>query len=61
MRQSSEKCEISRAMDSIEDDLLQMGSFDSSDNNFKIILRRKSEKVLENVCKDIPVTFDSSY
>ena len=33
--QSFEKCAISKAMDSIEDDLFQMDSFDCSDKNFE--------------------------
>ena len=35
IRQSSKNCKISQALDGIQDDLLQMDSFDSSDNNFK--------------------------
>ena len=37
-------------MDSIDDDLLQMDSFNSSENNFE---DHFSKKVLENVGKDI--------
>ena len=44
-------------MDGIEDDLFQMDSFNSSDNNFEDYF---SKKVLENIGDDIPVTFDSS-
>ena len=54
------KWKIFMVEDDIEEDLFQMDSFNSSDNNSKIILRRKFKKVLENVCEDIPVTFDSS-
>ena len=35
-----------------------MDSFDSSDNNFEDY---SPKKVLENVCEDIQVTFDSSH
>ena len=35
IRQSSEKCVISKAMDGIKDNFFPMDSFDSSDNNFK--------------------------
>ena len=35
IRQSFKKCKISKATDGIEGDLLQMDSFDSSDNNFE--------------------------
>ena len=41
-------------MDGIEDDLFQIDSFDRSDNNFEDY---SSKKVIENISKDIPVTF----
>ena len=44
-------------MDRIEDELLQMDSFDRFDNNFE---NYSPKKVKENVREDIPVTFDSS-
>ena len=47
-------------MDGIEDDLFQIDSFNSSDNNFKDHFSKEVKKVFENVGKDIPVTFDSS-
>ena len=47
-------------MDGREEDLFQKDSFDSSDNNFKDYSLKKVHESLENVCEDIPVTFDSS-
>ena len=35
IRQFSKKCKISKAMDSMEDDLFQMDSFDNSHNYFE--------------------------
>ena len=37
----------------------QMDSFDSSDNNFEDYSPKKVQEILENVCEDITVTFDS--
>ena len=42
--QSSEKCEISKAMDGIEDYFFQMDSFDSSDNNFEDYAPKKVQE-----------------
>ena len=40
----SEKCEISKAIDGIEDDLFQMDSFNSSDNNFEDHFSKKVQE-----------------
>ena len=47
-------------MDGIDDDLFQMDSFDSSDNNSEDYSPKKVQEILEKICEDIPVTFDSS-
>ena len=44
-------------MDGTQDDLFQMDSSDSSDKSFEGF---STKEVLENVRKDIPVTFDIS-
>ena len=48
------------AMDGIENDLFQMYSFDSSNNNLEDYSPKKFRKVFENLLENIPVTFDTS-
>ena len=60
IRQSSEKCEVSKAMDGTEDDLFKWIHLIALTTILKIRFRRMFKKVSENVGKDIAVTFDSS-
>ena len=52
-----QKCEISRAMDGIEDDLFQMDSFNSSDNNFEGHFSKKVQESFRKCKKGHPSYF----
>ena len=54
--QSSKKCEISKAMDGIED-LSQVDSFDSSDNNFEDYSRKKVQESFRKHTRGHPSYF----
>ena len=57
IQQSSEKCEISKAMDGIEDDLFQMDSFNSSDNNFEDYSSKKVQESFRKSRQEHPSYF----
>ena len=63
IQKSFKKCGISNAMDGTEDDLFQIDSSDSKDNNFEAFSAEEvqiGEEVWENIRENIAVTVDSS-